>query len=91
MARKPRNSIRPSGPAELIRSDLRDLRECMSRYEKEAANLAAGDSTEADTQRYQAALRELLDALIRHAGRQARASAQAPALKNLLRRRGSLP
>jgi hypothetical protein len=69
MPRKPRNSIRLSTPPEPIRFDLtfRNLRERLSRYEKEAANFRRGQFTESETQRYLAELRRLLEAAIRHA------------------------
>jgi hypothetical protein len=53
----------------VIRYDatLQHLRRCMADYEKEAANLTAAKSTELQTQRYQTALRGMLEALIEHA------------------------
>jgi len=69
MPRKPRNSNRISPPPEPIRFDLtfRNLRERLSRYEKEAAKFKRGQFTESETQRYQAELRRLLEAVIQHA------------------------
>ena len=46
---------------------LQQLRRRMTEYEKEAANLTAAQSTELQTQRYQTALRGMLEALIEHA------------------------
>lgn len=69
MPRKPVNSVRLSTPPEPIRFDLtiRNLRERLSRYEKEAADFRRGQFTETETQRYEAELRKLLEALIEHA------------------------
>ena len=69
MPRKPGNSMKLTTPPAPIRYDLtiRKLRERLSQYEKEAANLGARGFTESERRRYQTALRELLDALIEHA------------------------
>jgi hypothetical protein len=69
MARKPPNSNGPATPPEPIRYDLtfRNLRQRLSRYEKEAANFRRGQFTGSETQRYQAELRRLLEAVIQHA------------------------
>lgn len=65
MAPKAPDSNAPSP----IRYDatLRHLRKRLIRYEEEAANLTAAQAPESQTQRYQSALRGLLEALIEHA------------------------
>ena len=69
MTLKVPNSNSPATPPQPIRFDItfRTLRERLFQYEKEAASFREGQFTESETQRYQAALRGLLQALIQHA------------------------